>query len=136
MQTFLPYEDFKQSAKVLDYRRLGKQRLEAYQILQILLKRKSGWKNHPAVLMWQNYENALKLYFNICVQEWVARGYKNNYKLFKIKSYTLPDWIGSNIHSSHRANLLRKNYEFYSKYGWKENPNMPYYWPITILKTR
>ena len=36
MQTFLPYPDFTQSAKTLDYRRLGKQRVEAWQILNAL----------------------------------------------------------------------------------------------------
>jgi len=58
MQTFLPYTDFIQSAKCLDYRRLGKQRLEAKTILNILLNEttKAGWRNHPAVLMWSSHE--------------------------------------------------------------------------------
>lgn len=37
MQTFLPYADFAQSAASLDMMRLGKQRVETYQILQKLL---------------------------------------------------------------------------------------------------
>lgn len=37
MITFLPYSDFQQSAQVLDRQRLGKQRLEAKQILEINL---------------------------------------------------------------------------------------------------
>jgi hypothetical protein len=37
MQTFLPYEDFTLSAQVLDYRRLGKQRVEALQIYNVLV---------------------------------------------------------------------------------------------------
>ena len=50
MQTFLispyPYE----TAKILDNRRLGKQRIEALQILNILLgeTKSTAWKNHPA----------------------------------------------------------------------------------------
>ena len=58
MQTFLPYTDFIKSAKCLDYKRLGKQRVEAKQILNILLGEttKAGWTNHPAVLMWSGYE--------------------------------------------------------------------------------
>ena len=62
MQTFLPYADFVKTAKCLDYRRLGKQRVEAFQILNILEGKttKAGWKHHPAVLMWEGYENALK----------------------------------------------------------------------------
>lgn len=35
MQTFLPYKSFQRSAKCLDWRRLGKQRTEAKQILDI-----------------------------------------------------------------------------------------------------
>jgi len=51
VQTFLPYTDFIKSAKCLDYKRLGKQRVEAKQILNILLGEttKAGWTNHPAV---------------------------------------------------------------------------------------
>jgi hypothetical protein len=37
MQTFLPLPDFIESAKVLDYKRLGKQRVEAWQILKAIL---------------------------------------------------------------------------------------------------
>ena len=37
MQTFLPYADFPGSAKVLDRKRLGKQRVECCQILNTLL---------------------------------------------------------------------------------------------------
>ena len=40
-----------------------------------------------------------------------------------------PYWLGKEeFHSSHRANLLRKDYEFYSKYKWKENPKSHYVW--------
>ena len=53
MQTFLPYDDFVKSAKVLDYRRLGKQRVEAMQLLKAI-SGQGGWRNHPAALMWKN----------------------------------------------------------------------------------
>lgn len=36
MQTFLPYISFEESAACLDYRRLGKQRLEAKQLLNAI----------------------------------------------------------------------------------------------------
>jgi hypothetical protein len=40
-----------------------------------------------------------------------------------------PDWFGfEDFHSSHRANLLKKDPEFYSQYGWIENPQNPYVW--------
>ena len=75
MQTFLPYSDYKKTFECLDYRRLGKQRVETFQILNVLLNRTNtkGWRNHPATKMWRGYENALKLYLNECIDEWKYR---------------------------------------------------------------
>ena len=44
MQTFLPYPSFEESAKVLDWRRLGKQRVEGMQIINAIsgVPRKDG----------------------------------------------------------------------------------------------
>ena len=132
MQTFLPYENFIESFGVLDYRRLGKQRVEAHQILNVLLGRTDtkGWRNHPITRMWEGYENALKLYFNLCVEAWVLRGYNNNMKLEEITGdIVYPDWLGNkSFHSSHRANLLRKDYDYYHKFAGDENPDSPYAW--------
>lgn len=76
MQTFVPYgADFYATARCLDDRRLGKQRVEAYQILRTLLNETQGWKNHPAIKMWYGYEQALVIYTQIMCGEWVARGY-------------------------------------------------------------
>ncbi|MEU7740966.1 MSMEG_6728 family protein [Nonomuraea sp. NPDC049158] len=59
MQTFLPYPDFARTAAVLDPLRLGKQRVEALQILRALTIPGYGWRHHPAVRMWASYEEAL-----------------------------------------------------------------------------
>ena len=135
MQTFLPYKSFDKSFKVLDYRRLGKQRVEAMQILNVLVGRTKtkGWVNHPATKMWKGYENALKQYLNKCIDHWIARGYNNNMKKEVIEgNIVYPCWLGEdNFHSAHRSNLLRKNKEFYSKYMWVETDDMEYYWPVT-----
>ena len=55
MQTFLPDKSFVNSSRILDYRRLGKQRVEARQIYNILIgnTKSNAWRNHPAVLMWR-----------------------------------------------------------------------------------
>ena len=135
MQTFLPYKSFDESFKSLDYRRLGKQRVEAYQILNVLLNRTKtkGWINHPATKMWKGYENALKQYLNECIEHWIARGYNNNMKKEIIEGkIEYPNWLGNDkFHSAHRSNLLRKDKEFYSKYMWTESDDMEYYWPVT-----
>jgi hypothetical protein len=80
----MPYDDFYVSLNCLDNKRLGKQRVEAKQILNVLLNRPrkdgqpyKGWLNHPCVRMWRGYENALKEYFNISVMVWEERGFKN-----------------------------------------------------------
>jgi hypothetical protein len=133
MQTFLPYADLQESVRVLDYRRLGKQRVETFQVLNILLDRTptKGWRNHPVTVMWTGYESALQLYQNYTIQEWISRGYKNTMLLedFDMNSVVMPHWFGlEEFHRSHRSNLLRKDYEYYSQY-FDEDPNLPYYWP-------
>ena len=135
MQTFLPYSSINKSLEVLDWRRLGKQRVEAKQILNVLLGRTKtkGWVNHPATKMWKGYENALKQYLNECIDHWVSRGYNNNMKKEVIEGdIVYPHWLGDDsFHSTHRSNLLRKDKDFYSQYMWTESDDMEYYWPST-----
>jgi len=142
MQTFLPYSDFKISAKVLDNRRLGKQRVEAYQIARILtgVQQSKGFSNHPAVLMWKGHENSLIEYGITICDEWINRGFKDTVKeklrnMCPLQSVALkPSFIGNEkFHASHRSNLLRKNFDHYSKFGWSENVELPYFWPSKDL---
>jgi hypothetical protein len=136
MQTFLPYPDFKKSLQTLDYRRLGKQRVEAYQIIRILNAAlfskvyRGGYRNHPAVKMWRGHINALKLYYNLSLDEWTGRGYKNNMQKMVIRGkIAYPQWFGrKNFHAAHRSNLLRKDLIFYGQYNWSEPPDLPYLW--------
>ena len=129
MQTFLPYADFKESAKCLDYKRLGKQRVEAKQILDTIEGRSKGWKNHPAVKMWLGHSEALKQYLREIIIEWIRRGYKNTMQIpEEIVHCTMPDWLGrEGFHASHRSNLKRKDCVFYNSFT--ELPNLPYVWP-------
>lgn len=139
MQTFLPYKDFVKTAKCLDYRRLGKQRVEAWQIYLAITQKNYSWKTHPIVKMWKGYEEVLLRYgYTICI-EWISRGYKdtmairflNEMKVFHshIDIIKNPKWLGNEkFHASHRSNLLRKDKEYYSQFGWKEKDNLPYVW--------
>ena len=131
MQTFIPSTSPSECAKVLDWRRLGKQRVEAMQILNCL-ETPNSWVNHPAVEMWRGYEEYLKVYANIIIEEWIYRGYNNNMKLYKINwsRVEFPSWWSDDrIHSSHRANLLRKDPKHYGQFGWSEEPAEGYWWP-------
>lgn len=130
MQTFLPHPNFRISASMLDRQRLGKQRVEAQQILNALAGKTKGWVNHPATRMWRGHEDALKRYLKCCIDEWVSRGYKNNMGVQAPTHAILPPWVGDErVHSSHRANLLRKDPVHYGSFGWTEDPTAPYYWP-------
>jgi len=154
MQTFLPYPCFVESALCLDYRRLGKQRVECKQILQALgvpvggpLRDKpSSWRSHPATRMWQGYELALCDYSIIVCREWIRRGYNDSLlpqflearRGLQDREHCYPDWFGdafgdNEFHASHRSNLLRKLPEHYGQFGWSESDNLPYVWPGTAV---
>jgi len=130
MQTFLPLPDFRETAKVLDYRRLGKQRVEAWQILKALRGETKGWRNHPAVLMWEGYEGALSEYGRIVCVEWRERGYVDNmYDRFPVEPVELPKWLGDDrLHLSHQSNLIRKYPEHYRQHFPDVEDNLPYFW--------
>jgi hypothetical protein len=110
---------------------LGKQRVEAFQIVNTLTGKSSGWANHPAVKMWHGYEFCLMLYANVMIEEWKRRGYRNNMKLYDVPLVLeLPTWIGDDrLYASHRSNLLRKDPIYYGNFGWTEGPELPYFWP-------
>jgi hypothetical protein len=136
MQTFLPYPTFKDSARVLDRARLGKQRVETKQILNANFGLSKGWVNHPAAKMWRGHELALAQYGLAICNEWLFRGYKDSlagdfYTLtFDLEDTGLPPWWGDErVHSSHRSNLLRKNPKWYGQFGWQESDDQEYFWP-------
>ena len=141
MQTFLPVANFTLSAKMLDYKRLGKQRVEGMQLLNAMKPDypHKGWLRHPAKIMWEGHEDMLKKYVNTMIKEWISRGYNNTMQLYDYDpSAPMPDWFGNDkIHQSHRLNLLRKDFQYYSQH-WPEEAieyansidMYPYYWPV------
>ena len=133
MQTFVPYPDINLSVKVLDSKRLGKQRVEARQIINDLVwGNHTRWSNHPAILMWKGYEEALILYYNACVNEWVRRGFNNTMELedYAEDDVTFPWWWGKyEVHLSHQSNLLRKDEDYYRRFFPDIEDNWLYAWP-------
>lgn len=153
MQTFLPSPDFNQSADQLDPVRRWKQVVEARQIIAVLKRETSEWKNpdawlnHPAVKMWKGYLNALKYYHNCFIMA-VLRAKTHDlsrcWYLYPIEGekpsehlqIQMPWWLHDNdFHASHRSNLLRKDEKFYRKYGWTEPTNLEYMWPSKIINS-
>jgi hypothetical protein len=159
MQTFLPLPDVEKSLVCLDYRRLGKQRVETKQLIKSMVLEDpsllqhlhadavrrlvdngsihdlvggiKGWVNHPAREMWRGHIGALAIYHDCSIIAWKARGYKNNMPFLSAPGkHKMPVWFGDEeFHASHRSNLLRKDPIWYGKFGWQEPTDLEYIWP-------
>lgn len=148
VQTFLPYADFAASAAALDDRRLGKQRVEALQIVRALTREVYGWKHHPAVRMWEGAVEALGRYGLTVCAEWVRRGRADTCAATisadlaragigdvpgegeLLAAGGMPWWLGDDrLHGSHRAALVRKDPAYYGLVFPDADPRRPYWWP-------
>lgn len=133
--TFIVCGDLVANAKLLDDERLGKQRVEASQILDAISKA-TGWKNHPASVAWYNFANALKYYANCIIQEWINRGKNNTMPVFEIVGeIVMPWWVTwDRLHQSHRAMLIRKHPSYYhDKFDIDlDYFNYGYIWPSKV----
>ena len=149
VQTFLPYADFAATARVLDPRRLGKQRVEALQVLRALTIPGYGWRHHPAARMWSGYEEALTRYgLEIC-RQWSGLGRQDTCATTMLEELraakaistprdqaalaragALPPWLGDpDFHRSHQSALLRKNEPHYGRFFPDVPKDLPYVWP-------
>ena len=143
MQTFLPSKSFVQTAEALDYRRLGKQRVETMQIMKAFTRASGGWVNHPAVKMWRGFGWALLEYQRAVCGEWVSgRGFKDTCMDKTIEIYNAlpahlknegvyPPWMSRDeIYEAHRSMLIQKKPDHYQPL-WPETPtNLEYVWPV------
>jgi hypothetical protein len=131
---------------VLDRARLGKQRVEALQILRALRRPTYGWQHHPAVGMWRGHEDALVAYAAEICAEWRRRGSPDTC-LEQIlveggvesppsqaelgEAGELPPWLGRRaFHRSHQSALVRKQPEWYRAYFPTVPDDLPYVWPV------
>jgi hypothetical protein len=149
MQTFLPYADFAATAAVLDDKRLGKQRVEALQVLRALTREAYGWKHHPAVRMWEGYADACAAYGIAICDEWTRRGHADTCAATIAADLAaagfppprrqeelaaegrLPPWLGDDrFHRSHRSALARKDPDRYRELFPDADPDEPYVWPV------
>ncbi|MEU4547634.1 MSMEG_6728 family protein [Nonomuraea dietziae] len=151
MQTFLPFPDFVATSLVLDPRRLGKQRVEAVQVLRGLTVVGYGWRHHPAVAMWAGYEEALTRYGMEMCRAWCEVGYADTCAATLLADFRralgvdtvrsqdalamageLPPWLGEeDFHRSHRSALLRKDPEHYRRWFTGVPMDLPYVWPVS-----
>lgn len=149
MQTFLTRPGFRESAHDLDRRRLGKQRVEALQVLRGLTVPGYGWRHHPAVRMWTGYEEALVRYGLEVCRVWRELGHQDSCAASLVAGFAthhpgapvrdqrdlaaageLPPWLGNpEFHRSHQSALVRKAPEFYAARFPGVPDDLPYVWP-------
>lgn len=148
VQTFLPYADFYASLRALDDRRLGKQRVEALQVLRGLTVPGYGWRHHPAVKMWRGHVEALGRYGITCCEVWLEKGYADTCATTIGADLTaagvtavrtqeelreagaLPRWLGDEeFHRAHRSALVRKDPAHYRPLFPDVPDDLPYVWP-------
>lgn len=139
MQTFVTHFSNAETAHVLDDRRLGKQRVEALQILQSLKRKSGAWYSHPAVQMWKGYERGLAYYGMTMCDEWRNKRKFNDTtwdKFFdsldgNFAAPAQPVWRRDiRLLTSHRSNLVRKDPDFYGPRFPETPENMPYLWAV------
>jgi hypothetical protein len=154
VQTFLPYADFERSARALDQRRLGKQRVECIQVVRGLTVEGYGWRHHPAVKMWRGYEEALGRYGITCCEVWTELGHADTCAVSITADLArvgvrgirtqaelaadggLPPWLGdADFHRSHQSSLLRKDPDFYGPRFRGVPDDLPYVWPVPAPRT-
>jgi hypothetical protein len=149
VQTFLPYADFEQAAHTLDPKRLGKQRVETIQVVRALTWPGYGWANHPVVLMWRGYAEALGRYGITCCHVWTELGFGDTCSLTITRDLqaagidtirtqpelaaagALPAWLGDeSVHLSHQSALVRKDPVHYRPLFPCVPDDLPYVWPV------
>ena len=149
MQTFVPYADFARTARVLDTKRLGKQRVEVIQIVRALTVPGYAWASHPAVLMWKGYEEALGSYGLAMCEEWLGRGFGDTCAetiradlatagVTRLRDFNqlreegaLPPWLADeDVQRSHRSALVRKDPTHYADRFPGVPSDLPYVWPV------
>ena len=156
--TFHISPDYRETARCLDNCRLNKNITEAYQVFRWCMAEGVMQGNPHPYYMWNGYEESLLEYIVEMHLEWKRRfdvglrGGKHTHKngleaeelLGRIDTsrYQKPYWINDErVLSSQRSALLYKDFNWYSQFGWSEEPaiptkvnkngsvSLPYFWP-------
>lgn len=142
MITFCPVPDENAIAKLLDDKRLNAQRTESGAILKWLRDpgRYARFQSAGFCVMWVYNLEALAVYYNAMLREWLRRGFSVDRSKFeesvlgRENEVEFPGWWrDTRVHSNHRIALLTKLPEHYGKLGWTEQPapdgDYNYIWP-------
>lgn len=123
--------------------------METIQVVRALTRPGYGWGNHPAVLMWRGFEEALGRYGFACCEAWTELGFGDTCALTiatdlrevgieSVRSQAelaaeggLPSWLGQEeVHRSHRSALIRKDPDHYRPLFPDVPDDLSYVWPV------
>lgn len=142
MQTFVFYvgkDGILKTAKILDDRRLNCQIQEAKMTLIQVYFLKNGTlpegkkvfnKHHPCGFQWLEYEDALKYYTNVMIDEWIRRGKNFNGQKEVIEdeeNIVFPPFLFNEMFiTRHRQNIILKDPNHYT---WENlEPAAGHFW--------
>lgn len=154
---FIPFQDFKQCAAVLDKKRLWAQIREAIQVSKIAKRIREakneeelkaiGYRNHPVTKMWKDYPEASRYYICVMTDELVTRYPDFDTKWILENIAFLGGWIHSEegivfppfledarVRESHRSSLWHKDPEHYKDFAQYGKQYSSYVWPVPVKK--
>ena len=123
--------------------------METIQIVRALTWPGYGWANHPAVLMWKGFEEALGRYGFTCCEVWTEHGFGDTCAPRSRPTCATPVSTvvrtqpelaaarrpaalagGRVVHRSHQSSLLRKDPGHYRPLFPDVPVDLPYVWPV------
>lgn len=118
-----------ETAKALDPKRLKKQIIEVWQILDALNEAKA-WSNHPCVLQYRGYEKWLEWY-KLCL-EWYVFDDMNWVKSCSDVAETIkPPFHTQEYYDQMKRRLFEKDEEHYKQWSYLGKSDINWYWSPT-----
>jgi hypothetical protein len=128
------------TAKVLDPKRLNKQIVECRQIINAIKGNNKGWKNHPAVIQYQEYEDWLFGYL-MCLENYYWAVYKKDVpeltrpdlmehaiKWSKLASELCPSFHTEEFFTQMKRRLYTKDNNHYKQWSALSESQENWYW--------
>lgn len=155
MHTYMPYEDFKETARVLTIHDLGISISSTVNILDCLHETVDDteildtYRRLPVIRMWKDKEVILVQYGETLLEEWYGRPSHERMEIDFIGeeealaqhmewatsgdySMETPRWKGDKIfHNAHRAELIRNDPLHYASIWPDLNLDQAMFWPVS-----
>lgn len=151
MITWLPYQNYRKVARILDSHRITNQIKTNYVLMKLSFQltvapeEPARFYSHPAFQMWHPYQLSLLKYQVAMCEEQIKRGktvamLPRTYELVDQYlrlggelSQGRPKWLGMKaLHISHQSNLVHKDPERYRKYFPDVPDHFEYFWPTKV----